>query len=139
MDSKARAILFLCVGLAMACGASGLADSSSAWASEQTWQFGNAWNYTFLSEVISVNNGGNSLAELNRLPDQRFWKASYQDPRPHRAPEYHHTTVGPDRSIIAVGSNTDSTSNPLRNFSKSVGSEKKVRAFGRSFCYAYGA
>jgi hypothetical protein len=114
MAMQTRVILCLWAGLGMACVAAGPVGSTAAWAGEKTWHFANAWNYTFASEAVTVNNGGNSLAELKKLPDQRFWKASYNDPLLLHGPEYHASTVAPDRNLVAVGSNTLINSSPLQ-------------------------
>ncbi len=86
---------------------SGLVGCGSKAGGGQGIQFDNDSDYRFSSDVVSVGDGGNSLAELKRLPEDAFWTVYYQDPRPMHGAEYHRCAVLPDGSIIAVGEVTD--------------------------------
>ncbi len=73
----------------------------------QAVQFDNPADYAFPADVVSVGEGGNSRAELKRLPDDAFWTTYYTDPRPMHGAEYHRSTVTTDGTIVAVGETTD--------------------------------
>ncbi len=87
--------------------AGGLAGCGSSGGSVQSIQFDSPDGYWFSSDVVSVGEGGSSIAELKRLPDDAFWTTYYQDTRPMHGAEYHRSTVLPDGSVIAVGETTD--------------------------------
>jgi hypothetical protein len=70
---------------------------------EYTWQFDRPSDYTYSSEVVSLNDGGNLLAELKQLPADAFWTSVYKDPRVLHGPEYHACALDPDKNIVAVG------------------------------------
>ncbi len=74
---------------------------------QRTWEFDTASDLAFDSQLISVNEEGDSLAKLKRLPDGAFWTATYKDPRPLSGPEYHVIDFCPDGSIVAVGDYAD--------------------------------
>jgi hypothetical protein len=114
MGVRPVSVFFLWATLATFFGVAIPLESAFAETHQKTWHFDRPSDYTYYSEVITLNQGGNSLAELKRLPKSTFWKAFYKDPRPLRAPEYHASAVGPDRNIIAVGSDTEILPDSLR-------------------------
>jgi len=74
---------------------------------EYTWQFDKPSDYTYNSEVVSLNDGGSLLAELKQLPADAFWTSVYKDPRVLHGPEYHACALDPDKNIVAVGECTN--------------------------------
>ncbi|MBC7230246.1 MAG: hypothetical protein H5T74_07645 [Actinobacteria bacterium] len=79
----------------------------------QVWEFDDPSAFAFDAGLISVNDGGDSLAELKRLPDDAFWTATYEHPLPEQAPEYHQGAFDPAGNLVVVGSNTDMPQRPI--------------------------
>ncbi len=79
----------------------------------QVWEFDDPSAFAFDAGLISVNDGGDSLAELKRLPDDAFWSATYEHPLPEQAPEYHQGAFDPAGNLVVVGSNTDMPRRPI--------------------------
>jgi hypothetical protein len=82
-------------------------ERTSPGAKQHTWHFDQTSDYAYLTEVVAVDRGGNSLAQLKTLPKDYAWKASYTDPRPNHGPEYHNFALDPDRNVVAVGTDAD--------------------------------
>ncbi|NPV59947.1 MAG: hypothetical protein HPY75_09815 [Actinobacteria bacterium] len=77
------------------------------------WDFDDPSGYAFDAGLVSVGEGGNSLAELKRLPGEAFWTASYAHPLPGQAPEYHQGAFDAKGNLVVVGSNTDTPQRPI--------------------------
>jgi len=107
MGIRLRTPFYFFAAFVMGCGISVPANSAPAQDHEMTWHFTSPSTYTYFSEVLTLNKGGNSLVELKRLPNDAFWKIFYKDPRPKHGPEYHTFALDPDRNIVAVGETAD--------------------------------
>jgi|GEM_PF-2153410 hypothetical protein len=80
---------------------------------QQVWDFDRPSDFIFDRELISVNAGDDSIAELKELPEDAFWNVTYEVPLPEQAPEYHQVAFDADGNIVAVGSNTDMPKRPI--------------------------
>jgi len=111
--ARIRVLTFSFVAMLVALCMTPAAGCGKGAGQQQTWEFENPSDFTFDSQLVSVNEGGDSLAELKRLPDDAFWTATYADPLPEQAPEYHQMAFDPEGNIVAVGSNTDMPAEPI--------------------------
>ncbi|MEW6555253.1 MAG: hypothetical protein AB1384_13325 [Actinomycetota bacterium] len=78
-----------------------------------TWGFQNSSDFTFDAQLVSVGEGGAALAELRALPGEALWTATYADPQPAQAPEFHQVAFDVEGNLVVVGSNTDMPKRPI--------------------------
>ncbi|MDY6794154.1 MAG: hypothetical protein SWK76_02550 [Actinomycetota bacterium] len=71
--------------------------------SESIFRFDDPSRCEYDEAVISVNEDGDTLAELKELSEGDTWTAVYNDPRPETGPEYHGCTLDNDGNVVAVG------------------------------------
>ena len=75
---------------------------------QQSWDFDQSGDYSFDSELITVNEGDDSTAALKELPADAFWNVTYEVPLPEQAPEYHQIAFDPDGNIVDTSSSLGS-------------------------------
>ena len=97
--------MVLCIAMTTGCGKKA--------GQQRTWEFDVPSDYAFESQLISMNDDGNSSAALKKLPEDALWTATYADPQPAQAPEYHQIAFDTEGNIVAVGSNTDMPKRPI--------------------------
>jgi hypothetical protein len=111
--SRFRATVFLAAAIMVGSCVTAMLGCGGKQAGQQyTWDYDQASGFTFDSQLVSID-GENSCAELTRLPDGAFWTATYTDPQPAQAPEYHQIAFDAAGNIVAVGSNTDMPKRPI--------------------------